>query len=401
MVEHTFDTGGQVVATLDPDQFEAPMFNLGEWLTDRRAAINGAEAAWLDVLAEFDDHRDWAADGAVSAVEWLGEHCRMARSTAFEKVSLAHELRRRPKLAGALASGRISYCAVRTICRAHDADDEVEASLINLAATEPLWKLLQAVAYRRRLCQQDHPPPTERRGLRCRRGYDGEAGEALVCLPADEFEEFESAVDAFVGPVDESTRADSWMSRRADALMEIVRTALAHRHEPAMVEGHTVHVVSDLRHRAELADGAPLHLSTAERLGCDAWAVLHLRHGTELLALGRRTRIWSTAQRRAIGVRDQGRCRFPGCERRLTQVHHVVHWRRGGPTDVSNGALFCTGGHHKALHEGGFECRGDANGELTFSRPDGTVLGTSRPPTPVSELGLEPSSRGTGASTAR
>lgn len=172
--------------------------------------------------------------------------------------------------------------------------------------------------------------------------------------------------------------------------MAMVRCAMAHRGEPALGQGHTVHVVTDLARRHELLDGTPLRPETLERLACDGSIIEHLVRGSEPLALGRKTRVWNTAQRRAIALRDQQRCRFPGCERRFTQVHHVQHWIRGGPTDVANGALFCTGGHHTALHEGGFECRGDANGVLTFYRPDGSVIGASRPPSPVCELGIRP-----------
>src|SRR5205807_8644458 len=48
--------GGEVVAlvaTLGEARADAPMFDLGAWLVERRGLIDGSEAAWLDVLAEF------------------------------------------------------------------------------------------------------------------------------------------------------------------------------------------------------------------------------------------------------------------------------------------------------------------------------------------------------------
>ena len=50
------------------------------------------------------------------------------------------------------------------------------------------------------------------------------------------------------------------------------------------------------------------------------------------LSVGRRTRSVPASIRRALLARD-GRCQFPGCERRrFVDAHHIVHWARGGET---------------------------------------------------------------------
>ena len=77
-------------------------------------------------------------------------------------------------------------------------------------------------------------------------------------------------------------------------------------------------------------------------------------------------------QRRALIVRDHGHCRFPGCELRTCDIHHLEHYGDGGRTEVGNGILACPR-HHTLLHEGGFRTIGDAN-DLMFLRPDGTPL---------------------------
>jgi hypothetical protein len=73
----------------------------------------------------------------------------------------------------------------------------------------------------------------------------------------------------------------------------------------------------------------------------------------------------SPAQRRALARRDR-HCRFPGCERpvRWTDAHHIVHWTRGGPTDLDNLVLLCRR-HHRMCHEGGWELRRDADGSIS------------------------------------
>lgn len=92
---------------------------------------------------------------------------------------------------------------------------------------------------------------------------------------------------------------------------------------------------------------------TARKLACDAdvlGAILDA-HG-DVLALGRTRRLVSRAQRRALMIRDQGRCQFTGCHQtQHLKAHHVIHWFDGGPTDLDNLMLLCQF-HHTAVHEG-------------------------------------------------
>lgn len=113
-------------------------------------------------------------------------------------------------------------------------------------------------------------------------------------------------------------------------------------------------------------------------IGCDTSSVTHIvTEEGEPLRLGRKRREWSAAQRRAIKVRDGGRCRFPGCWFTHTDIHHLEFWENGGLTDVDNGASKCRR-HHRLMHAG-FTVTGDPNGELRFYRPDGTYIGSTYP----------------------
>jgi len=127
-----------------------------------------------------------------------------------------------------------------------------------------------------------------------------------------------------------------------------------------------------------LLNGTPVHPSDAARINCDCSTVNHfVRDSGEPLSLGRKTREWTTAQRRSINVRDGGHCRFPGCQFTHYDIHHLQSWEAGGATDVANGVCECRR-HHRMLHAG-YRVEGDPYGELRFYRPDGTYVGATYP----------------------
>ena len=126
--------------------------------------------------------------------------------------------------------------------------------------------------------------------------------------------------------------------------------------------------------QAALAEDGGIRVGqeTARRIACDA-ATVTLQHGPDggVLDVGRRTRTVSPALRRALAARD-GQCRFPGCEARRCDAHHVRHWADGGETALANLVLLCRR-HHRAVHEEGFRVHVDG-GAIGFLRPDGRPL---------------------------
>ena len=87
------------------------------------------------------------------------------------------------------------------------------------------------------------------------------------------------------------------------------------------------------------------------RLCCDAGIHRLVIQGvSEFLDIGRKTRTWTTAQRRAIRARHHHRCAAGGCRRRITHIHHLEWWENGGDTSVENGVPLCSY-HHHLVHE--------------------------------------------------
>jgi hypothetical protein len=175
---------------------------------------------------------------------------------------------------------------------------------------------------------------------------------------------------------------------RADALVALAETTLqhgpspragGHRHQILLLVDHET-LRADAPGRCEVGEGEPLAPETARRLACDASVVPVRTRGGRPLDVGRRTRSIPPHIRRALTARDGG-CRFPGCgQRRFVDAHHIVHWSRGGATNLRNLVLLCRH-HHRLLHEGGCTIHPRAGG-LAFHRPNGErIPDRHRPPT--------------------
>ena len=209
------------------------------------------------------------------------------------------------------------------------------------------------------------------------------AAEPAAAKPAASGSAGESARadDEGVGsrPAGASPRAQAWQASRADALLDLARVGLAHADDghAAGDDRYLVHLVGKDGQFTYL-DGTPAEGASAAMVACDTSLVAHtVDEHSEPLSLGRKTRTWTTAQRRAVLVRDGGRCRFPGCERRIVDVHHRLAWHDGGPTDTDNAMAVCR--HHHTLLHHGFTTSDDPDGSLHFHRADGTHLGSTHP----------------------
>ncbi|QUW18763.1 HNH endonuclease signature motif containing protein [Agrococcus sp. Marseille-Q4369] len=99
--------------------------------------------------------------------------------------------------------------------------------------------------------------------------------------------------------------------------------------------------------------GETVPAGLAARIVCDGFVQAALVDGDgHVLKLGRRKRLFSLWQRIAIMLRDR-HCQGPDCRIPATwgDVHHVMRWADGGPTDTDNGILLCPT-CHREVHSG-------------------------------------------------
>jgi hypothetical protein len=132
--------------------------------------------------------------------------------------------------------------------------------------------------------------------------------------------------------------------------------------------------------RCHVEDGQDVDPATLRMIACNATisTMLHDEEGN-VLNVGRRRRRASAALRRAVRERDRYRCRFPGCESRRVDLHHIRFWSNGGETKLENLICLCRR-HHRIVHEKGLIIAGTATG-FAFSLADGRPL-PDGPPLP-------------------
>ena len=90
---------------------------------------------------------------------------------------------------------------------------------------------------------------------------------------------------------------------------------------------------------------------------------------SEVLDLGRSSRLFKPAQRKAMIIRDR-ECRAEGCTipAAWCEAHHWGRpWAQGGRTDLKDGVLLCSWHHHRA-HDDHYDASRMPNGDVRFSR---------------------------------
>ncbi|WP_244266541.1 HNH endonuclease signature motif containing protein [Pseudarthrobacter chlorophenolicus] len=184
-----------------------------------------------------------------------------------------------------------------------------------------------------------------------------------------------------VSPVPDLERR-SRPQQQLDGIITAVKTALTTNQLPT-TGGNRPQIIATINHR-DLFPGhskrhtpasgsfvftGPVAATTLRKIACDADIIpAVLGTHSEVLDLGRKTRLFTPAQRLALTARDQG-CSFPNCTipAPWCEAHHITYWSHGGDTDTANGALLCTH-HHHLIHKEHWTIT-TTNGTPTFIPP--------------------------------
>ncbi len=337
-----------------------------------------ASAEALRLLAEYDEAKAWERDGSTSMTGWLAARYGLARATAREWVRVARAVRELPRIARAHACGRLSFDQLKPLTRFAAAEtDEYWAA--RAPSLRP-WRLWREAERHQRLRTRQAEGIHRRRYLSLTWDQQEPVLHLQGWLPAEQGAALEGALQRRAQEVAPDPCAqDPEGARLADALVELVgaggqgepaaTTLVVH----ASAEALTMREPRRGPWLAETEGGRRLASEAVRRLACDGRVEWVLESGGRPVGIGRQGRVVPGYLSRLLRHRDGG-CRFPGCERkRWLKAHHLLHWARGGRTDLENLVLLCHS-HHRLLHEGGWRTSGDPASELRFHDRTGRQL---------------------------
>jgi len=364
-----------------PCDADDPVLMPAEHLEARICELAGHMAAascrYLLLVADFDARQGWAAWDMPSCAAWLAWKCQVAPGTAREQVRVARALAGLPVIRAEFAAGRFSYSKVRALTRI--ATPDTEAGLAEMAECMTAGQLERFAEAHRKVSRSQDEARQRRRRLTWRVNEDGtitisatlppeDGAVVLKALRAsaddrDHPHHAENLADALVEVCASSLQAKIATADNPDVYQVIIHAGAAaitqdDTEPPGDVSAETPQPRWPVTHpahadRCHIEDGPALSPAALQYIGCNATisAMVHDADGN-ILAVGRRTRKAPPALRRAILERDQHRCRFPGCESRKVDLHHIRHWSRGGETSLHNMTSLCRR-HHRIIHDKG------------------------------------------------
>ncbi|MFC6931038.1 DUF222 domain-containing protein [Actinomadura yumaensis] len=347
------------LARRQPPETAAECLESAERLAGALDVAERALAGFIGVVDASGETRRW---GLPSTQAWLRSRLGMRDARARERITLARQLARLPKVDMLLATGGLSFGHAATIARAVtrlDGPDCAAAEGILLGLVEQGCPPGKVAATGDRIGEviaerdgTERPPEAQARGyerswVSSVRSLDG--GRYLKgWLNAED-----AAVwDAALGPLAKPAGADD----RRD-LPERTAAALTAVLSGGHVSGQ-VTVVMDLdtlnggHTPARLGDGSPIPAPQARRIALAAGvSALILGRKNVPLYLGRRVRFATAAQRRVLQVLYPV-CVVNGCEvpGHLCEVDHVDGWAlANGATDIDR-LVLCCAWHNRFKH---------------------------------------------------
>ena len=369
---------------LGDDLWAASGADLGSFLAQLDELAVRVDAARVEVLREAVD-RGEAGSGRSGAHAWLLDHSPSLRAGGSARVVRLVEAAHDDRYAALLTAVREARVPLLTATVVLDEFERLSPRLASGAAGPVLDGLIDVASWGR---------PKDVRGLRdrlvARYGALGEFQleqdracerrslsqpfadgtglfEYTMVVDAEAKVVIEAAVQGLSAPRPADGEPDRRPSghRRMDALLEVVQRGVASADGVATTAKAEVFVsvsLEDLVARSNAAtvfgsgeSGTLIGPETARRIACDAGIVpVVLGKDGEVLDLGRRFRLFTSAQLRALWLRDGG-CTFPDCTVPASWCdgHHLQHWADGGSTDLGNAALLC-GRHHTVVHRKGY-----------------------------------------------
>ncbi|MFI0357611.1 DUF222 domain-containing protein [Actinomadura sp. 9N407] len=333
-----------------------------EWTATLVRAADVQESALAGLIGVVDGAGEMRRWGYPSTQAWLRSGLGMRDARAKERVLLARQLPRLPKVAARLAGGTLSggyaTAVVQSVARLDD-DDCGKAETVLLEMVDDGFSAGKVAAFGTRIrdviAERDG---TERIPEDAARGYERSWITSTRSLDGGRYikgwlnAEDAALWDGTLAPLAKPTGPED-LRDLPERTAAVLSSVLSGGHRATKVT-----LIVDLdtltggRTPARLVDGTPIPAAQARRIALAAGvSPLLLGPGHLPLYLGRRVRFATPAQRRVLETLYPT-CVVQGCEvpGTLCEVDHVDGWALGnGPTDIDRLALTC-GWHNRWVY---------------------------------------------------
>ncbi|HSS93526.1 MAG TPA: DUF222 domain-containing protein [Candidatus Dormibacteraeota bacterium] len=366
-----------------------------------RHQLDRLDLEFSEGAAAFAATDEYEAEGSVSPIHWVRLNCHMGGGAAADRIAVGEQLAHMPDSVEAMAAGDIGFAHLALIARTATAIAESgtnqafdESALLVKAREFSVGRFREFCDHARHAGDPEGYARGEAHAVEAR-SLSFSAGQGgMVWVRGMLDPEGGAAVRTALEPLARpSGKGDHRKRDRrlADALVEAAHRLLDGGRLPRVgTQRPHLHVTTSLdtllglagAPAANLEYSLPISARAVERIACDC-AVTRILLGSDsaVIDVGRSRRVMTPAQRHALNVRDKG-CRWPGCDRPATSTsgHHLVHWTKGGSTDLPNLLLLCYR-HHWMAHEGGWQLvKTDDGGFITVPPPFGVYRHLARGP---------------------
>jgi hypothetical protein len=333
-----------------------------------RNSIDLLEVEFSRMAGDFAQTDEYDRVGYDSPISWIKDVCHMTGGAAADRVCVGRQLDQLDDSLVALASGEVGFAHLALIAHTSAAVGERldERNLLKQATNLSVAEFRTKCMHAKHKADPDGFVDEEKQGVEARSLTLTNTDEGVVLVNGLLDKVGGAALRTALEPLAKRAGKDDDRlrdRRLADALVDLATHAL----DTGLVPQRThMQVTTSLETllglsgapAAEMEFSLPISAKAVERLACDCSVTrILLDSDSMVIDVGRAKRRPSGPTYKALKVRDKG-CVWPGCDRPATwtSAHHVVHWIRGGPTDLPNLCLLCYR-HHWMVHEGGWADR--------------------------------------------
>jgi len=368
---------------------------LSERLIRMRNSMDLVDLEFSRIAGEFARTDEYERQGFDSPISWLKENCHMTGGAAADRVCVGEQRERLVESVAAVAEGKIGFAHFALLARTSAAVGERlnEAKLLKQAARLSVVRFRTACMHARHAADPEGYLNEEKEGLDARTLTLTATDDGVVVINGILDKVGGAALRTALEPLARRAGKDDDRlrdRRMADALVDLSMHALDSGLIPQQASQRThMQVTTTLETlmgltgapAAELEFSLPISAKAVERLACDC-SITRILLGSDSMVIdvGRAKRVISGPQRKALNARDRS-CAWPGCDRPATWTsgHHLVHWIRGGGSDLPNLALLCYR-HHWNAHEGNWQLVRTDDGRILTIPPTVTFGPSPRGP---------------------